>query len=201
MIKYNHMKNNNTLHICKQCGKETVNEKYCSYHCMYKHPEWRLRKPQTRKWTYSLKYREQRRKSMNKPENIAKFKLRMHNPITMAKSLKHALTNSFGHNCYSDAGEFFPSLQERTCYMKLKSIYTNRLIHNFKGRFDFAIPDMKLIIEYHPFNKIKDSHGNTFTKYKNSRLKLFKVYDIVDWRLIIFKNLKDVDDYCIKAGN
>ncbi|MCK4359418.1 MAG: hypothetical protein KAW92_11895 [Candidatus Cloacimonetes bacterium] len=112
-----------------------------------------------------------------------------HTPEAIQRSLK----NGHGTNCYYN-NEFFPSLQERDCYIKLKKLGF-KVKHNFEKRFDFLIND-KIVLEYHPCNFGLDKR--TAKQYYTKRRKLLNEYGYKDLKLVVIKDLKEIEN---KLGN
>lgn len=107
--------------------------------------------------------------------------------------------NGFGKKCYYN-NEFFPSLMERDCYIKLKKLGF-KVEHNFEGRFDFLIND-KVVIEFHPFNYKNlntsvDLRGITDEQYYGNRRKLLDEYGYKNLKLIVIKDLKEIENILI----
>jgi len=105
--------------------------------------------------------------------------------------IQKALKNGFGTNCYYN-NEFFPSLQERDCYIKLKELGF-RVKHNFEGRFDFLVND-KIVVEFHPF----DIKRLTDDLYYMQRRELLDNYGYKNLKLIVIKNLKEIENNLLK---
>jgi len=98
--------------------------------------------------------------------------------------LERILKNGRGTKCYYN-GEFFPSLQERDCYIWLNGLMV-KIVHNFLGRFDFLIND-SIVLEYHPYDVTK----LTQEQYYNARRKLLDKLSCKDLKLIVMVSLKD----------
>ena len=111
------------------------------------------------------------------------FSLRKKNsPELIQQSLK----NGCGINCYYK-NEFFPSLQERDCYIKLKKLGF-KIDHNFLNRFDFLV-NGKIVVEFHPFD-----FDLTDKQYYNQRRKLLNEYGHRNLKLVIIKDLKEIEN-------
>jgi Mor family transcriptional regulator len=104
------------------------------------------------------------------------------------EAIKQSLKNGFGINCYYD-NEFFPSLQERDCYIELKKLGF-KIEHNFENRFDFLVND-KIVLEYHPY----DLTNLTDKQYYMKRRKLLDDYGHENLKLIVIKNLKEIENF------
>ena len=98
--------------------------------------------------------------------------------------------NGYGTNCYYD-DEFFPSKEERNCYIYLKQL-NYLVIHNWLNRFDFLV-NGKIVLEYHPYDP-----KLTKEEYYNQRRKLLDKYGYKDLKLVVIKNLKEIKT---KLGN
>ena len=109
------------------------------------------------------------------------------------KRIQQSLRNSHGKKCYYD-NEFFPSLQERDCYIELIK-FGFKVKHNFEKRFDFLvlINNKRVVVEFHPFDfKLTDK------QYYTKRRKLLNEYGYKDLKLIVIKDLKEIEN---KLGN
>jgi len=101
------------------------------------------------------------------------------------EAIQRSLRNSHGKKCYYD-NEFFPSLSEKDCYIKLKELGF-KVKHNFLNRFDFLIND-KIVVEFHSFDfKLTDK------QYYTKRRKLLNEYGYKDLKLIVIKDLKEIE--------
>jgi len=109
------------------------------------------------------------------------------------KRIQQALQNGFGNNCYYD-NEFFPSNAERNCYIKLKELGV-KVKHNFENRFDFLVED-KIVLEYHPY----DITGLPDDLYYEDRRKLLDEYGYKNLKLIVIKDLKEIENKLILEG-
>ena len=107
--------------------------------------------------------------------------------------IQSSLKNGFGANCYYN-NEFFPSLQEKDCYIKLRKLGF-KVKHNFENRFDFLIND-KIVLEYHPF----DIKRLTDNLYYIQRRKILDEYGYKDLKLIVIKDLKEIENKLILEG-
>jgi len=102
------------------------------------------------------------------------------------KAIQQSLKNGHGNHCYYD-NEFFPSIQERDCYIELKKLGF-KIDHNFRGRFDFLVND-KIVVEFHSFDfKLTDE------QYYLQRRKLLDEYGYKDLKLIVIKDLKEIEN-------
>jgi len=106
------------------------------------------------------------------------------------KAICKILKNGFGTKCYYH-NKFFPSLGERDCYIIFIDLgYI--VIHNFLGRFDFLVilqNKEKVVVEFHPY----DITGLTNKQYYNQRRKLLNKYEYKNLKLVVIKNLKEIE--------
>lgn len=118
------------------------------------------------------------------------YKLRTLNNL---EAIQRSLKNGHGKKCHYN-GEFFPSLQERDCYIKLKKLGF-KIDHNFEGRFDFLVlaNNKKVVVEFHPFD-----FNLTDKQYYLKRRELLDEYGHKDLKLIVIKDLKEIEN---KLGN
>jgi len=122
-------------------------------------------------------------------EKIRKFRIEEYKrePERIQQSLK----NGFGNKCYYD-NKFFPSNAERDCYIELKKLGF-KVEHNFKGRFDFLVND-KIVVEFHSY----DRNGLTDEQYYRNRRKLLDEYGYKNLKLIVIKDLKEIENNLLK---
>jgi len=118
------------------------------------------------------KLREKMTKTNNTPEIIQKV-----------------LKNCHGKKCHYN-NEFFPSLSERNCYIYLIKV-GYKVIHNFLGRFDFLLNN-KIVLEYHPCSWWLEKRS--FKQYYKDRRKLLNEYGYKNLKLVVIKNLKEIED-------
>lgn len=118
------------------------------------------------------------------------YKLRT---LNTPEAIQQALRNGYGKKCYYN-NEFFPSLLERDCYIKLKK-NGYKVIHNFLNRFDFLVlvNNKKVVVEFHPFD-----FNLTDKQYYLKRRELLDEYGHKDLKLIVIKDLKEIEN---KLGN
>jgi len=105
------------------------------------------------------------------------------------KAIQQSLKNGHGNKCYYN-NEFFPSNAERDCYIKLKKLGF-QIEHNFLNRFDFLINN-KVVVEFHPFD-----FKLTEEQYYTKRRKLLDEYGYKDLKLIVIKDLKEIESILI----
>lgn len=106
-----------------------------------------------------------------------------------SKAIQRALKNGYGNNCYYK-GEFFPSLSEKDCYIRLMD-KRYKIIHNFLHRFDFLVilPNKeKVVVEFHPYD-----FKLTNLQYYWKRRKLLNEYGYKDLKLVVIKDLKEIE--------
>ena len=112
------------------------------------------------------------------------------------RAIQRALKNGYGTNCYYHY-KLFPSLQERDCYIYLIKLgYI--VIHNFLGRFDFLVikNNKKVVVEFHSY----DRNGLTNRQYYYQRRKLLNKYGYKNLKLVVVKDLKEIESKLVKAG-
>lgn len=123
-------------------------------------------------------------------ETRRKMSIRMKEAMKDPERIHQSLKNSFGNTCCYN-NEFFPSLQERDCYIKLRKLGF-KVKHNFEGRFDFLVikNNKKVVVEFHSY----DRNGLTNKQYYNQRRKLLNEYEYKDLKLIVIKDLKEIEN-------
>jgi len=110
------------------------------------------------------------------------------------EAIQQSLRNSYGNKCYYD-NEFFPSNAERDCYIELKKLGF-KIKHNFEGRFDFLIND-KIVVEFHSCQFLDKK---TPKQYYKDRRKLLNKYGYKDLKLIVIKDIKEIENKLILEG-
>jgi len=120
---------------------------------------------------------------MRKGFSLRKLSIISSSPEAIQRSLK----NGYGKKCYYN-NEFFPSLLERDCYIKLRKLGF-KVIHNFLNRFDFLL-NKKIVVEFHPY----DLKGLTNNQYYNQRRKLLNKYKYKNLKLVVIKDLKEIEN-------
>lgn len=140
---------------------------------------------------FSVETKKKISKRNEDPEWKRKVKIGVENYFkNHPEAIKIVIKNGFGQKCYYHH-KFFPSLQERDCYIYLIRL-GYKVIHNFLNRFDFLVilPNgEKVVVEFHPY----DRHGLTNRQYYNQRRKLLDKYGYKDLKLVVIKNLKEIE--------
>lgn len=138
-------------------------------------------------WKLSEKTKEKMKEKAKGRKFSKKSKIKMSKSASTLRAIKQALKNGYGKKCYYE-GEFFPSLLEKDCYIKLRKLGF-KVIHNFLNRFDFLV-NKKVVVEFHPY----DRNGLTDKQYYNQRRRLLNEYGHKDLKLVVIKDLKNLKD-------
>jgi predicted DNA-binding protein YlxM (UPF0122 family) len=136
------------------------------------------------------KIREKTKKVMEDPKIREKISKANSTPEAIQQSLK----NGYGIKCYYK-DEFFPSKFEKEGFLKLVKLGFE-VEHNFLGRFDAKAKkrNREFVVEFHMFYKGKDRNGLTNKQYYNQRRKLLDKYGYKDLKLIVIKDLKEIEN-------
>lgn len=143
---------------------------------------------------YKLRGRGESSKGKHRSLFSEQWRRKMKEKASTPEAIQQSLKNGFGNNCYYE-NEFFPSLQERSCYIELKKLGF-KIKHNFLNRFDFLINN-KIVLEYHPY----DLTNLTKEQYYIKRRKLLDNYGYKDLKLIVVKNIKEIKEKIFKTYN